>query len=123
MNDEEKLAQQLGARLRELEEEISPEESARLATVRVRALHQLNEPRRISDFRHLLWSPKLLGAGAFAVGALAISLYVFRDAGIEAMPDFAAPEFLAAQETELLQDLEFAAWIADLEDMNEPPLG
>ena len=123
MSDDEKLGNELGARMRQLETQITAEESARLTAIRSAALRQLDEPSALAKLGDRLWSPQLLGAGAFAVAAVVIGLVLLPGVGIEPMPEFEAGEFLVAQEVELLQDLEFAAWVSDLEEMNEQSRG
>lgn len=114
-NQQEKFAQRVAAHLRAREDELSGETRARLSAARAQALAQLDRPRRVVGYQ---WA----GAGAFAVLALAVGL-VLNTQQLEQMPDLETGDFLAAQELELLEDLEFAAWVAELDELDEPAQG
>lgn len=103
-HDDETLAQRLGEVLRESEHELDALTLARLRAARLRAL-QSAQPRR----RWLLATTGLLGTAAallLALGAWWLQLPAQTPAALEDLPLLSA-----AEELELLDDLDFYLWL------------
>ncbi len=107
----EALAKRAGQRLRESEREVTPDISQRLAEARRNAVAVADVQ---SGKRSFTAVNRWLGLGAVAAGVLAVA--VMLRAPIESMPDADDLDLVVAQEVELLEDLEFVAWMVAMED-------
>lgn len=114
--EESSFEQRARERLRRHAERVPEDVAARLAAARHRAVATLAEGDR-AGWLERWFSPAfgLGAAGAAAVVVLAAVLLFFDDAGVPAVPPgFIAAdetELTAAQEAELLEELEFLAWL------------
>ncbi len=105
--DLEQWGKRTGERLRDAETQLPPHTISDLRSARLAAVA-----------KPLLYWPLVTATGAFAA-ILAWSVFV-------AKPDLALPnmddmEMAAAQESELLEDLDFVAWMLALEETDESP--
>ena len=107
------FADKLGAALREAELDVDPHTLESLAAARRQAV-------KAAESRKPSWSvPKnwaLTGSAAAAVLAMAVFLGSGAGTGF---PPLDQPEFAAAQDAELLEELEFVAWMLAMEDSDE----
>ncbi len=111
------FAQQAGQRLRDSEAQITPERLAKLAQARTNAMAQVEaEPQARTRFDGwrvptIVWVP----AGALAATALVVGLMFSNptevDPGID--PETIMVAASATEDMELLEDLEFLAWMAE----------
>jgi len=97
--------------IRSAQDEIAPEVAERLAAMRRNAVAEFETRGRRRLQR--IWIPLSAAAAAAASIAIVAGLLLFRSNGaVPAMPaEPDAPEFTAAQELEVLADLEFLAWL------------
>ena len=115
---EENFAAALGERLRDAEHDLDPQIQARLAQARREAV-------AVADRKSKASSGYWFGAGG-AVAAAALLVVIFTTGQVDPnkqMPNVDPEEFAAAQELEMLEDLEFIAWVASLEEEDEPSQG
>jgi len=99
--------------IRSAQNEIAPEVAERLATMRRSAVAEFEARGRRRIQRS--WIPLSAAAAAVASTALVAGMFLFRGNGpVPAMPaEPDAPEFSAAQELDVLADLEFLAWLEE----------
>ena len=105
------FAQSLGTELRDAEENLPGDISSRLNQARHAALSAA-EAKSAHGWRFGGWQ-KLAGASAFA--AVAVLSLVLMQAETDTLPRMSDEEMFAAQDAELLEDLEFLAWVAEME--------
>jgi len=105
---------------RQRRRQVDPEVAHRLAAARHRAVALLDEPSQPALPRLLPWGSALAGAAALA---LAIGLWPGSgDEGLAPLPLVDADEMAAAQDLELLEELEFIAWL-DEQQADHAPAG
>ncbi len=105
--------------LRESETQVSAEQQAQLAAARQAAVATANAPGSpLADERKggwlvspWLWAP----TGAMAATVLTIALLLGSE--VEPLPILEPAELTAAQELELLEDLEFVAWMLEQDEV------
>ncbi|MCZ6711923.1 MAG: DUF3619 family protein [Gammaproteobacteria bacterium] len=112
-NDDKRSESDFEARLQHALEsstnDIDPEIVERLASMRRSAVAQIDQ-RQTSRLRG--WVP--VYAAAFATVVVAFGVFLFRGDGlVEMMPAADEPEIAAAQNVELLTELEFLAWLEE----------
>ncbi len=114
---DKRWAERAGEALRDAEHDVPPAIAERLAAARREAVAVADA----SADRNagLGWWPKLAGASAVAVAALAWVL--LPDPTPERLPAWDDTEMAAAAEAELLEDLEFVAWMMAMEDERATP--
>ena len=118
--DEDKDLTRLGSELRRAENDLPPEIVDRLRAARREAVTLADEHAQQPWRSWLTWQ-RWGAAAAMAGVVLAVALVLQR-------PDVTLPvaeeeELAAAQDTELLEDLEFVAWMVALEDEDLPTSG
>ncbi len=116
--DDEKFAEQSGDELRRAEGQLSSQVLLRLQAARREAVAQsvtLMNASQVQGFDWLRWS----GAGAVATTVMFVWVFAV-NSPIETLPQMDAMELAAAQESELLEELEFVAWMVAMEDQDEP---
>lgn len=91
--------------MREAEENVSPDVSHRLAAARRSAVAQADAQKP------WMWA----GVGGALTAGLLVALLVAPQAD-ESLPLFAESEMAAAQDVELLEELEFVAWLVAMEE-------
>ncbi|MEM7000752.1 MAG: DUF3619 family protein [Pseudomonadota bacterium] len=109
--DDATFAHTLGSELRDAEENLPGDISSRLNQARHAALSAA-ETKSAHGWRFGGWQ-KLAGASAFA--AVAVLSLVLMQTDPDTLPRMSDEELFAAQDAELLEDLEFLAWVAELE--------
>ena len=113
-----KLNQKLQAAFVEAEQNLDPDIAQKLATARREAV-------AMADRRNIWQAPMawgLSGSAAAALLAYAIITPGVIEPGTEGMPPLDQPEFVIAQEAELLEELEFVAWMMAMEESGEAPV-
>jgi hypothetical protein len=91
--------------------DIAPEIAERLAVMRTSAVAQFERTPRRFQFS---WVAASGVAAALATVTLAAGLFLFSRAElVPEMPAAVEPEFAAAQDLELLTELEFLAWLEE----------
>lgn len=114
LNDEDQQwAQRAGEQLRSHEHAIAQGTQARLRSARGQALQAASEPVRSWMFWPA-WGSGGLSAAVFA-------WVVFVAAPVEVLPVMDDIEMAAAQEAELLEELEFVAWMLTEREMDDEP--
>lgn len=108
-----------GELLRAAEHEIEPEVTQRLLAARREAV-ALADERRSSPLR---WPLGLASGGAMAAVAILGLTVMLRTPQFDELPRLDDVELAAAQEVELLEDLEFVAWMIALENENSATSG
>ena len=120
MNHDDKeadeYANRLADRLRASEHDIDAETLARLGQARREAV-AMSEQRSRSRHKQY-W----LGAGGAAVAA-SLLVVMLNTGQVDPLPDADPEEFAAAQDIEMLEELEFIAWVASLEEIDDPSQG
>ncbi len=121
--EEQACADEASRQLRLQERQISPEIADALAQARSRALAQ-HVGDGGNDARFKWW--QVSGAGAAVSAILLLAVYSgMSDPASESelipLPQMNEIEMAAAQEAELLEDLEFVAWILALEEPDAQP--
>lgn len=111
--DDLKWAEQAGQQLRGQEDTVAQAAQARLRTARGQALQAL--PDTTNPW--VLWPA--LGASGACAAILAWAVLVATPSNI--LPHMDEVEMAAAQETELLEELEFVAWMLAMEETNANP--
>lgn len=116
--DLEKTANALGAQLRQAELDVPSMVAQRLQAARRQAVAQAQSAVASEPgwSRFTGWS-----AAASALLVLAVGVAVFVPKPVDTMPRMNEAEIAAAQESELLQELEFVAWMVAMEEANELP--
>ena len=109
--DDERLAAEVVRALEATEHSIPPAAVERLAQARRAAVAAADRPRST-----WLW-PRYVAAGAVASVALAVAL-LLRPADV-ALPPLDEVELVVAQDAELMEELEFAAWMLAMEDADD----
>ncbi len=99
--------------LEETEHNVPPAALERLAEARRAAVAVADRPSPG------LLQPRYVAAGAMAAVALAVVL-LLRPTDV-ALPPFDDAELVVAQEAELMEELEFAAWILAMDESDEAP--
>jgi hypothetical protein len=114
-----KLADQAGQRLRDDELELPAEVTQKLADARREAV-ALADIRADHKGRSGLpqWS-RWAGVGAMAAGVLVVA--VLLRGPLDSMPVADDLDLVVAQEVELLEELEFVAWMVAMDDAAKPP--
>ena len=102
----------------EAERDLDPEITQRLASARREAVAMAD--RRSVWQTPMAWG--LSGSAAAALLAYAIITPGVIEPGTEGMPPLDQPEFVIAQEAELLEELEFVAWMMAMEESGEAPV-
>lgn len=117
LNDEDQQwAERAGQQLRSQEHAIAQNAQARLRSARSQALQAASEPSR-SWFVWPAWCAGTVSAAVFA-------WIVFITDPVEVLPVMDDLEMAAAQDVELLEELEFVAWmLAEREFEDEPSQG
>lgn len=116
--DDEKFAARSGDELRRAERQLSSEVLLRLQAARREAVAQSASMMNASQAQGFDW---LRWTGAGAVATTLIFVWVVAvNSPIESLPQMDAMELAAAQESELLEELEFVAWMVAMEDQDEP---
>ncbi len=108
---EEDFVERLTGTLRDGEHDLPPEVIERLGAARRAAVAAADRPAKP------VW-PHFVGAGALASAALVVVLMIQPE--VAPLPPLDAAELAAAQDAELLEDLEFAAWMMAMEEADEP---
>ena len=113
------LAASAGARLRESEVDVPTEVSQRLQASRRLAVAQAESATAEG---RIVW-PRFVGfaATAFATFLLVVAVTLTMPAPYDTLPRLDDGELAAATEAELLQELEFVAWMVAMEDTDELP--
>ena len=111
----EQQAQRAGARLRDSEHDVPPEVAQRLAQMRRQAVAAADGA---SSSAWDLW-PRFVGVGAVLSAALLVAVLVRTPTDV--LPRLDEAELAAAQEAELLEELEFVAWMVAMEEADELP--
>ena len=107
------FADKLGAALREAELDVDPHTLESLAAARRQAV-------KAAESRKPLWSAPISWALTGTVAAAVLTIAVFLSSGEgRDFPPLGQPEFAAAQDAELLEELEFVAWMLAMEDSDE----
>lgn len=114
-----KAAAAAGAQLRQDELEVSPEVAQSLQAARRLAVDEAE--RSLASATP--WWPKIAGAGAAVSAAfvVVVSLTVYLQAPLDSLPRMDESEMAAAQEADLLEELEFVAWMVAIEEADELP--
>ena len=116
MNDRQQSdtqwAEQAALQLRAAERDIDPDTAAKLQAARARAIDAA--PAAPSNRG---WIPGILGAGA-AAAAFVITVLVYSpgETTPDILPLLDETEMAAAQDAELLENLEFVAWMMENDD-------
>ena len=113
-DDNKKFAENLGRRLRASEVDVSPDVAARLQAARRAAVEQADQGSAPAS----PWS-RVAGVGGVLAAALVLAVLIRTPA--DTLPRMEAEELAAAQEAELLEDLEFVAWLVAMDEMNDLP--
>ena len=114
---DERWAERAGKALRDAEHDVPPAIAERLAAARREAVELADA--QSDGHTGLGWWPKLAGASAVAVAALA--WVMLPGTTPERLPVWEDTEMAAAAEAELLEDLEFVAWMIAMEDERATP--
>lgn len=114
-----KAAAAAGAQLRQDELEVSPEVAQRLQAARRLAVDEAESSLR----NRTPWWPKIATAGVAVSAAfvVVVSLTVYLQAPLDTLPRMDESEMAAAQEADLLAELEFVAWMVAIEEADELP--
>ena len=116
--EDQKKNENLRTAFIEAERDINPDIAHRLASARREAV-------AVADRRNVWQTPMawgLSGTAAAAVLAYAIMTPGLLEPGTEGMPPLDQPEFVVAQDAELLEELEFVAWMMAMEESGEAPV-
>ena len=111
--DDIKWAQQTGQQLREQEDVVAQAVQARLRTARNQALQAT--PKAATPW--ILWPALSAGGACAAILAWAVLIAT----PVDILPVMDDVEMAAAQEVELLEELEFVAWMLAMEESNATP--
>jgi hypothetical protein len=111
--ENQKWAEQAGRQLRAHEEVLAQSSQARLRSVRGQALQAASETRR----PWLFWPALSATAGCAALLAWTVLI----TAPIDMLPVMDELEMTAAQDVELLEDLEFVAWMLAEQEVDDAP--
>ena len=111
---DQQWADRAAERLRHGEHSVPNEVNQRLQAARRAAIETADEKSRLGD-----WWPRAAGASA-AAGALMVAALVFYSP-VDTLPRIEASELAAAQEVELLEELEFVAWMIAMEEADALP--
>lgn len=118
--EEQAWTEAAAQQLRHQERQISPQAEQALAQARSAALAQAKE----GSARFKWWQVSGMGAAASAVLLLALYMGipgVGTDLELAPLPQMDEIDMAAAQEAELLEDLEFVAWMLALEETYDQP--
>ena len=107
---DEAVAERLAGMLRDGERDLPPEVVQRLAAARRTAVAAADRPSMG------VW-PRYVGAGALASVGLVVALMLQPD--VTPLPPLDDAELAVAQDAELMEDLEFAAWMMAMEETDE----
>ena len=119
--DDKELQEKLGAVLSEAEHSIDAETAQTLAAARREAVATADERYGSDSWRTpMVWG--LGGSAAAAVLAFAVFTPSLIGPGADDLPPLDQPEFIASQEAELLEELEFVAWMMAMEESGEAPV-
>ena len=115
----EQLAAKAGVQLRQYELDVSPEVAQRLQAARRLAVDEAED----SLHNQISWWPKIASAGAALSVAvvMAVGVMVYLQAPLGTLPRMDEAEMAAAQEVELLEELEFVAWMVAMEEADDLP--
>jgi hypothetical protein len=117
MNDENLDVDKLQADFRRTENELGPEVVERLRAARREAVAAADESPAT---RGMGWQP---WAAIGAMASVAFAAAVLLQSPPSTLPMADETELAAAQEMELLEELEFVAWMVALEDEDLPTSG
>ena len=117
--DLDKLAEQLGETLRQQELDVPAEVAERLQAARRQAV---THAEKNAQRKARLW-PRVAGAGAAVSAGLvfAVAVLLFLQSPVDSLPRMDDVELAAAQDAELLDELEFLAWMVALEEPDDIP--
>lgn len=117
--DDDKFAADIGAQLRRDELDVPLQIAQRLQDARRLAVAAADsaDTAKVKTVQ-ALW-PRFVGVGAAAAAALVVAIAL--QAPVETLPRMDDAELAAAQEAELLEDLEFVAWMVALEESDDLP--
>lgn len=103
--DDDRFVEQTRQTLRHSENELDADVQSRLRLARRQAIASIDEERRPSWMRPWVFAP----IGGMAAVALAVGIYLGQ--GGDALSFPGNEEFTVAQDMELLEELEFVAWM------------
>ena len=112
--DDDKFVEDLSRRLRRDEVDVAPDIAARLQAARRQAVEIADQQVPAAS----PW-PRLAGVGGVLAAALLVAVVVRTPT--DTLPRMAAEELAAAQEAELLEELEFVAWMVALDEADDLP--
>ncbi len=108
-------AEKAAAQLRDAEQHLPSDVQLQLQSARRAAVEAAEQPERRAAKPWLT-----LGAGGLLAAAATVLVLLSSPEMME-MPDLDEQELAAAQEVELLEDLEFVAWMLAMEETDENP--
>lgn len=112
--DDDKFVEDLSRRLRTDEVDVSPEVAARLQAARRQAVEIADQPTpAVSPW------PRVAGVSGALAAALLVAVVVRTPT--DTLPRMPAEELAAAQEAELLEELEFVAWMVAMDEADDLP--
>ena len=114
--DDNNFQDQMRDVLRASEHDLDPEVLQRLDTIRRAAVAEAELAQTKLWQRPMVW-----GMGG-SVAAAALVFAVFVGSGASELPPLDQPDFVVAQDAELLEELEFVAWMMAMEESGEAPV-
>lgn len=111
---DQQWADRAAERLRQQEHDVSNDVNQRLQAARRAAVEAADEKSAAVD-----WWPRAAGAGTAAMAIMVAALVLYSP--IDPLPRIEASELAAAQEAELLEELEFVAWMIAMEEADAIP--
>lgn len=111
----DQAAQRAGEQFRRKEVDVTPEVAQSLAAARRQALAVADKSVRSKP---KFW-PRLIGASTAAAAAVLVTVALQNPT--PSLPQMGDQELAAAQDAELLEELEFVAWMIASESTNELP--
>lgn len=111
--EDQKWAEQAGQQLRKQEQIVAQASQARLRSARAQALQVMPETRR----SWLLWPTLGLGSACAAMLVWAVLFTI----PVDRLPVLDDEEMAAALNVELLEELEFVAWMLTEKDATDAP--
>ncbi len=111
---DQQWADHAAERLRQHEHDVPNDVNQRLQAARRAAVAAADEKPGVTD-----WWPRAAGAGTAAVALMVAALVLYSP--VDTLPRIDAAELAAAQEAELLEELEFVAWMIAMEEADALP--